>query len=112
MTSDHSPLARLADTLSVLPEGIASLRADVHAAEDARRRANRLNTFLLVVAVLLVAVVAVVGWQNNRLATAVRDTNAHIADCTTAGGDCYEEGRERGGEAITAVVRISILVSQ
>ncbi len=112
MTSEQNAMGRLADVLSVLPDGVAALRADVHAAEQARKKANRLNTFLLVIAVVLVAVVAIVGWQNNRLANQVRDTNAHIADCTTVGGKCYEEGRGRTGEAITAVVRISVLVSQ
>lgn len=112
MTSDNNSMGRLADVLSVLPDGVAALRADVHAAEEARKKANRLNTSLLVVAVLLVAVVGIVGWQNNRLANQVRDTNAHIADCTTAGGQCYEQGRARSNQAITAVVRISILVSQ
>ncbi len=112
MTSDQNHLGRLADTLALIPEGIAALRSDVHAAEESRRKANRLNLFLLVVAVVLVAVAGVVGWQNNRLGNDVRNTNEHIADCTTAGGRCYEEGRARGNDAISAVVRISILVSQ
>jgi hypothetical protein len=102
----------LTDLLTSVQQESAALRSDVHNAEAARRKANRLNTFLLGFAVVLVVAVLVVGWQNNRLTNQVNETNAKIADCTTAGRACYEQGRERTGDAISAVVRISILVSQ
>jgi hypothetical protein len=106
MTNSPSvPPNPLADLLVAVKAESEQLRADVHRAEAARRRANRINTFLLLVAVLLVAVVGVVGWQ-------VKATNDRIADCTTVGGTCYEEGRARTGAAIATLTRISIYVSQ
>ncbi len=36
--------------------------------------------------------------------------NERIADCTTAGGDCYEQGQKRTGAVLVEVTRIQILV--
>lgn len=100
--------ARLAD---IIDESRA-LRSDVHAAEAARRRVATFN--LAVLTILAVALLAVVGlaWQNNQLAHKVNRTNEQMADCTTPGGHCYEEGRQRTGEAVGALTRISVYVSQ
>ncbi len=108
MTTDPSTprgSSALADLLAAVKAESEQLRADVHRAEEARRRANRINTVLLLVAVVLVAAAGLVGWQ-------VKATSDRVADCTTAGGTCYEEGRERTGAAIATLTRISIYVSQ
>ncbi len=97
--------AALATLLTEVKSESEQLREDVRNAERARKRANTLNTILLVAAVLLVGVVGMVGWQ-------VQKTNARIADCSTVGGKCYEEGRRRTEGAVGAVVRISVFVAQ
>ncbi len=88
------------------------LRGDVRDAERARRKANRFALAVLVVLAAALAGVAVLGWQNNQLAQRQNETNRRMADCTTPGGRCYEEGRARTAGAVGAVVQISVFVSQ
>lgn len=88
------------------------LRGDVRDAERARRRAGRFNLAVLAVLAVSLMAVAGLGWQNNQLAQRQDETNRRMADCTTPGGRCYEEGRARTSGAIAAVVRISVYVSQ
>ncbi len=40
----------------------------------------------------------------------IQAVNSRIADCTTAGGECYERGQERTGAVLAEVTRIQILV--
>jgi type II secretory pathway component PulL len=89
-----------------------ALRADVHAAETARRRATFINSVMMALLVVLVGLLVVVTWQNNRLTERVSETNARMADCTTPGGACYEDGRARTRQAISDVVRVSVFVAQ
>lgn len=114
-----SPLDALSEHLRGLTGQAEALRSDVHAAEAARRRAeaarrraNRINLGVLAVVALLVAAMLVIGYQNNQLAQEVSRTNEQVADCTTPGRRCYEEGRARTNGAVAAVVRISVFVSQ
>lgn len=102
----------LAESLAGVLAVARGLRDDVHKAEQARRRANVINLFVLSLLAVLVVFLTTVAWQNNRLTTQVRATSTVLADCTTPGRACYEEGRARGDAAISAVVRISIFVSQ
>jgi hypothetical protein len=53
-----------------------------------------------------------VAWQNNQIAMQVRDTNARVADCTTAGGACYREGQRRTGAAVGDITRASVYVAE
>lgn len=82
-----------------------ALRADVQTAEQARRRANHINLAVLGLVVVFVLMLVGVGWQ-------ATTTNRQIADCTTPGGNCYEDGRARTSGAIVALTRISVYVSQ
>ncbi len=88
------------------------LRADVRVAERARRRAAAFNLALLGLLAAALVAVGALGWQNNQLAQRQDETNRRMADCTTPGGDCYEEGRARTEGAVSAVVRISVFVSE
>lgn len=100
-----------ADLGAVLAESQA-LRADVQTAEAARKRATQVNIAMLGLLALFTGLLVAIGWQGSQVIHRVDETNAHVASCTTPGGDCYEQGRKRGDEAISAVVRISIFVSQ
>ncbi len=88
------------------------LRSDVREAERARRKAATFTLAVLVALSVALVGVAVLGWQNNQLAERQTETNRRMADCTTPGGKCYEEGRARTAGAIAAVVQISVYVSQ
>ncbi len=129
MTSDvpgGKPLGQVSPAVAALRESLTlvldesrALRVDVAAAEEARRQEERttrrtghINMVLTVVVAVLVALVLAIGWQNNRLATDVADTNKIMVDCTTPGGRCYEQGRVRTDSAVSSVVRISVFVSQ
>ncbi len=112
-------VAALRESLTLVLDESRALRVDVAAAEKARRQAEaatrktgHINMALTGVLAVLVALVLAIGWQNNRLATDVADTNKIMADCTTPGGACYEQGRARTDSAVSAVVRISVYVSQ
>lgn len=105
-------VAALRDSLSGLIAESQALRADVHSAEVARKRANQINLGLLGLLSLFVALLVAIGWQGNETIKQSRETNKAIADCATPGGRCYEEGQARTGGAISAVVQISVFVSQ
>lgn len=116
---EPTPPVPLQTSLTALLDEASKLRGDVHSAEVARRRSGHINMGLTALLAVLVALVLAIGWQNNRLteqtretAAETRETNKRIADCSTPGGRCYEEGRQRTSGAIDAVVRISIFVSQ
>ncbi len=109
---DLDPVASLRTSLAALIAESQALRGDVHTAEAARKRANQINSALLGLLVLFVALLIAIGWQGNLAIKQSRETNQRIADCSTPGGTCYEEGRVRTDGAISAVVRISIFVSQ
>jgi hypothetical protein len=99
-------------SLNDLVQESRALRADVHDAEAARRRATKLAGALLGLVAVFIALVAVISWQNNRLVGQVKETNSRMADCTTPGGHCYDESIKRTGDAIGDIVRASIFMSQ
>ncbi len=105
-------VAALRESLTAVVVATEALRSDVTAAETARRRTGRINLGLIGMLVGLVALLLAIGYQNNRLVRGQKRTNERIADCTTAGGTCYEQGRERSSGAIAAIVRISVYVTE
>lgn len=107
-----SAVAAIQSSLAAVADGAEALRADVKASEEARRRSSNINLGLTVVLVVLVGLVLAIGWQNNRLNQRVAEGNALLVDCTTTGGKCYQQGQARGDSAVSAVVRISVFVSQ
>jgi hypothetical protein len=102
----------LRESLASLIAESQALRSDVHGAELARKRANQINLGVLAVLALFVGLLVAIGWQNNQVIQRVDETNDRVASCTTPGGTCYEQGRARTSGAISAVVQISIFVSQ
>jgi hypothetical protein len=98
----------LGKSLADLVAESQALRGDIHNAEQARRRASRVNLGLTMLLVAFVVALLAVGWQNNRLSHQVAATNATLADCTVTGGKCYEEGKARTGAAITAVLHAEV----
>lgn len=107
-----TPAEALRASLESLITESQALRSDVHGAEVARKRANQINLGVLALLALFVALLVAIGWQNNQVINQVRQTNDQMADCTTPGRPCYEQGRARTDGAVSAVVRISIFVSQ
>jgi hypothetical protein len=99
-------------SLAALIAESQALRQDVHGAEAARRKANTINLGILGLLTLFVALLIAIGWQGNVGIHESRETNQRVADCTTPGGQCHQEGQQRLSGAITALTRISIYVSQ
>lgn len=110
--SEPPAVEQLRASLSALIAESQALRSDVHGAEVARKRANQINLGVLGLLAIFTALLVAIGWQNNQVIQRVDETNDQVASCTTPGGTCYEEGRTRTSGAISAVVRISIFVSQ
>lgn len=48
--------------------------------------------------------------ENGEILRRNTEISEQIADCTTAGGDCYERGQARTGGAIAELVRAQIIV--
>lgn len=105
-------VAALRNSLADLVKESQALRTDVHGAEEARRRATAVNLGLLGLLVLFVGLLLVVSWQNNQLIEKVNETNSIMADCTTPGGRCYEQGQQRVSGAINDIVWASVYMSQ
>jgi hypothetical protein len=115
MTTDHpSPdhVLPLTDKLAALLAESQALRGDVHGAELARRRAGTINLVLLAVLAALVLSMLAVTWQTHQSTRRLDETNARMADCTTPGGRCYEEGRARTGGAITDIIRSEVFMAE
>lgn len=94
-----------------------ALRADVHSAEALRaqkiaqiRRESLINLAILAGLALFMMIVLAVAYQNNQIAKDTKRNADLIADCTTAGGRCYESGRARSGEAVGTLQRIQLYI--
>lgn len=124
--STVDPTGRMSDGAADVPPHVTSLRtsltdlihesqalrSDVHSAEQARRRASQINLALLGMLGLFVGLLIAVTWQNNQLARQVSNTNQRMADCTTSGGKCYDEGRKRSQSAIQDILRVNIYMAE
>lgn len=110
--SDPPHVTALRDSLTALISESQALRTDVRSAEMARRRASQINLGLLATLGIFVALLIAVTWQNNRLAVQVAETNRRMADCTAAGGKCYEEGRKRTSNAIQDILKVNIYMAE
>lgn len=98
-------VAALQTSLAAVADATNGLREDVRMAQKESARKTRISFVLIAVLGILLVLVLAVSFQ-------LKKTNDHIADCTTAGGQCYEEGRQRTGGAIATLTRISVYVSQ
>jgi hypothetical protein len=105
-------VGELRNSLADLVREAQALRTDVHSAEEARRKATAVNLGLLALLVLFVGLLIAVTWQNNQLIEKVDSTNSIMADCTTPGGECYEQGQQRVAGAISDIVWASVYMAQ
>lgn len=109
---DRPDVAALSGSMRDLLEQADALRTDVHTAERARRRQNTISTAILAVLAGFVAIALVLAWQGNRTIAQTRETNERIVDCTSPGGQCYQDGSQRTGAAVTAIVWASIYMAE
>lgn len=86
------------------------VRGDVAEANRVRRRDNTVTLVLAAVIVLLLAGALTLTVQNAKIARQNREISRQVADCTTAGGRCYQEGQRRTGEAVADIARMQVLV--
>lgn len=98
-------VAALASVVDGFKSESAALRADIKSKERERRRETRVLLVLVALLLAVAATVLVVAWESYQ-------NNSRIADCTTAGGKCYEEGKVRTGQAITSVLRAQIALGE
>lgn len=99
-------------SLAELVDESQALRADMHAAERARRRENRINLAVIILLCVFVALIFGVAYQNNAIAHQAADTNRRIADCTTSTGTCYRQSGQRTGQAIGSIIRAEIALGE
>lgn len=107
MTVPTEPPRDPGELLSALLSESQRLRADVRERERRQRRLMGLiaaATVLCLVLVTSVVVLLAQGRQRGNDTRALLRTNAatneRIADCTTVGGKCYEEGNKRSAVVI------------
>ncbi len=110
--STSDAVQTLRGSLSSLIAESQALRADIHGAEEARRRATQINLALLALLILFVGLLVAIGWQGNEAIDQARETNAAIADCTTPGGKCYEDNGKRAAEFTQDILLVSIYMAQ
>lgn len=125
MADDHAPhgasssAANLASGLETMKANLAAviaesqaLRNDVKVAEAGRKRASAIATALLALLVVLVGMGIVITAQNNQTVHKVNEVAQQMADCTTAGGHCYQQGNERYSQAIADVIRAELFMAE
>jgi type II secretory pathway pseudopilin PulG len=108
-----------AELLSALLEESRQLRADTRERERRQRRTNQLTVAGIVVVLLMLGVLLIILVQNQQRATVSRallrdnvSTSAQIADCTTAGGKCYEQGQRRSAEAVQQLINADVVIAR
>lgn len=110
------PAAGRVETLSASLEELLvesqRLRRDVHSAEEARKRTNKIGLALIGAVAVFVVLVGLVSWQNNQVLRSTGSTNETIVDCTTPTGDCYRQNLRRTAEVVQNLIKASTYVSQ
>lgn len=112
MTIPAEPPRDPGDLLKALLGESQRLRADVRERERRQRRLMGLiaaATVICLILVISVTVLLVQSRQRGNDTRALLRTNAatsqQIADCTTAGGKCYEEGTKRSAALIQLLLQ-------
>lgn len=112
-------LNNLGDAAKVLADEVREDRAqraiEAGRAADRQRRQNRtMVTLLAIIGVLVVALVTITvqnrlrSNQNSEILRQTARTSAQIADCTTVGGKCYEQGAARTSDVLRMIIRSQI----
>lgn len=124
MTSDEhaqnsAAVANLATGLETMRTNLAAviaesqaLRDDVRVAEQGRKRSMAVASGLLVLLIVLVGMAVVVAAQNNKTVHKVNAVAQQMSDCTTPGGQCYQQGADRYAHAIEDVIRAEIFMAE
>lgn len=124
--SGDAPPARAGtalEALDLLSETVKGLRDEIVQDAERRRkeaeaeawRLRRRSTFIvvwLVAAVLLLGGLFTVALQNRKINSQNGSIARRIADCTTSGGQCYEDGQRRTGTAIQEIILGNIYIQQ
>jgi hypothetical protein len=107
--------ANLSETLNNLGDAARALTEEVRADRVRQRRRSVIDTTLLVLVAVLVLALFMIVLQNrarsDENAAILRQTaltGERIADCTTVGGKCYEQGGQRAASAVQMVIRAEI----
>lgn len=105
-------VAHLRQSLTDLIAESQALRSDVHKAEAARKRITTISLALIASMIVPLVILLVLVAQNNSISQDTHKTNELIADCTSPGGKCAQEGGRRTGEAIADIIRAEIYMAQ
>jgi hypothetical protein len=92
-------------TAASAPKTVNALLAEVSKLDGSVKRANRRGRWKDTILILLVIGVCVLLAGMYSVVVDNRDTGNVMADCTTPGGECYERGNARTGEAIAELDR-------
>lgn len=117
MTEPHNAITgaahvgALTDAVTDLSSGLTLLRGDVKREAAIRHRENLINIGVASLLGLMVLLVLLVSFQNNSLAHQNRKLSDQIRSCTQPGGTCYEQGRQRTGQAVSGLVEAQIMVA-
>jgi hypothetical protein len=87
-----------------------AVRRDVKHDQEQRRRATRVAMGLAALFAVMIVLILVLAWQNNRIAEDARRTSELLTDCTVPGGKCYEQGSKRTGAAVGAIGRTQLYI--
>jgi hypothetical protein len=108
----------LTDLLGTFRSEAEATRQAIHVHENNRRRQNRWALAIIAVMAVVLAMVLVILLQNRQKSNQSRQilrNNAvlseQIADCTTAGGKCYEEGRKQSATAVQQLIRSNLVIA-
>lgn len=116
MNRNQNPASTIADALrealSPLVTESQELRTDMRASDLIQRRRNLINLGVMALIGVLVFWLAVMVYQNNKLSHQLNGVTQQIADCTTAGGKCYEIGSKRTASAIGDIIAANIYMAE
>jgi hypothetical protein len=100
-------------------EEAAATRAAIDARAKAQRRTNTWLMLSVASVAVLVALVLVIQVQNRQRSAQTREVirynaalSAQIVDCTTVGGDCYEQSQQRTRAIIAQLVETNKAIAQ
>lgn len=113
-----TPEAALKDLLGTFQAEAAATRAAIDVHENNRRRQNQWALAIISVMAVIMLMVLGILLQNRQKSDQSRQilrnnavVSQQIADCTTAGGECYEQGRKQSAAAIQQLIQSNVIVA-
>lgn len=101
-----------ADAMTSILEEAKQLRLDYQQQTAESRRSSRILMGAIAALIALIIPMVILLIINTQVMRQSNETARVIADCTTPGGRCYDEGRSRTSGAIGDIVRASVYMSQ